>query len=175
MPRFLILGIAVVVVLTVYAVVDCAMSDARRIRVLSKPLWLVAILLLPVVGPICWILFGKGLVTLGSSSSSSSSSAGAGGRGAAGSARAGASPDDDAEFLRRLRAETAAERRKLEAERGVAGEPPSGEERAAQGRAGAADSGTAGSGTAGSGTADAHPNGDADAEPTEDEDRADGR
>lgn len=103
MPRFLLLGIAVVVVLTVYAVIDCAMSEQRRIRILPKPIWLIVVLLLPVVGPLCWILFGKGLVATGVAE-----------RGAAGSDRAGGgrarregsgpmAPDDDVEFLRRLR------------------------------------------------------------------------
>lgn len=124
MPRFLILGIAVVVVLTIYAVIDCAMSEARRIRVLSKPVWLVAILLLPIVGPICWILFGKGLIQLTSGRRGAPASDAAAGRPRAGAAAAyPASPDDDPEFLRRLREETAAERRRLERERQQPGDP----------------------------------------------------
>lgn len=59
MPRLLILAIVVVAVVTVYAVIDCAMTDARRSKVLPKPVWLVAILLLPVVGPVLWLVMGK--------------------------------------------------------------------------------------------------------------------
>lgn len=127
MPRFLILAIVAVVVLTLYAVIDCAMTDARRARVLSKPVWLVAILLLPVVGPICWILFGKGLISIGSGSRSDA--AGAGGRsGRAGrGAPAPAAPDDDEAFLRRLREQAADERRRQEA---AGSETPSGDEAA---------------------------------------------
>lgn len=59
MSRALIVAVVVVVVLTVFATVDCAMSDAKRARVLQKPVWLVVILLLPVVGPLLWMFFGK--------------------------------------------------------------------------------------------------------------------
>lgn len=59
MGRGIILGIVVVVVLTVFAIVDCAMTDARRAKVLQKPIWLVVILLLPVIGPLLWIFLGK--------------------------------------------------------------------------------------------------------------------
>lgn len=59
MSRGLIVAVVVIVALTVYAVVDCAMTNARRTRVLQKPIWLVVNLLLPVVGPLLWIFFGK--------------------------------------------------------------------------------------------------------------------
>lgn len=59
MGRWVILGIVVVVVLSVYAVVDCAMTDARRAKVMQKPIWLVVILLLPIVGPLLWMFVGK--------------------------------------------------------------------------------------------------------------------
>lgn len=59
MGRGIILGIVVVVVLSIFAVVDCAMTDVRRTKVLQKPIWLVVILLLPVVGPLLWIFVGK--------------------------------------------------------------------------------------------------------------------
>ena len=59
MSRAIILAVVIVVVLTVYATVDCAMTDARRAKVLQKPIWLVVILLLPVIGPVLWMFFGK--------------------------------------------------------------------------------------------------------------------
>lgn len=59
MSRALILAVVLIVVLTVYATVDCAMSDARRAKVLQKPVWLVVILLLPVIGPLLWMFVGK--------------------------------------------------------------------------------------------------------------------
>lgn len=60
MSRALIIGIVVAVALTVYAIVDCAMFDAKRTKVMQKPIWLVVILLIPVIGPLLWIFIGKG-------------------------------------------------------------------------------------------------------------------
>lgn len=59
MARGIILGIVIIVILSVFAVVDCAMTDARRTKVMQKPIWLVVILLLPVIGPLLWLLLGK--------------------------------------------------------------------------------------------------------------------
>ncbi len=60
MSRAIILGIVVAVALTIYAVVDCAMFDAKRTKVMQKPIWLVVILLIPVIGPLLWPFIGKG-------------------------------------------------------------------------------------------------------------------
>jgi cytoskeletal protein RodZ len=38
------------------------MSDANRTRIFRKPVWLVVVLLLPVIGPLLWIFMGKGPV-----------------------------------------------------------------------------------------------------------------
>lgn len=107
MVRFLILGAALTIALSIYAVVDCAMSEPRRIRIFQKQLWLVIVLLLPLIGPLCWILFGKGLITINgggvSSAASSTATPNYGGQRA---------PDDDTEFLRKLREETPEERLK---------------------------------------------------------------
>ncbi len=59
MSRALIVVAVVVTVLTVYSIVDCAMTDARRTRVFQKPIWLVVILFLPVVGALLWMFMGK--------------------------------------------------------------------------------------------------------------------
>jgi hypothetical protein len=84
MPRIL-LGLAVVVVaVTIFAVVDSAMTRKERVRGISKALWILVILIFPIVGPILWFTIGK-------DRSSGASTAGR---------RLG--PDDDPEFLRRL-------------------------------------------------------------------------
>lgn len=100
MSRFLIAAIVVAVVLTVYAVIDCAMTDAKRARALSKPVWLLVVLVVPVIGPILWILFGKGLLLKPVAEAQQSA------------------PDDDDAFLRSLGedAEHADNIRRLEAE-----------------------------------------------------------
>lgn len=60
MVRFVIIGIVVAVALTLYALVDAAMTDASRARGVSKPIWIVLIVLLPVIGAMLWFLIGKG-------------------------------------------------------------------------------------------------------------------
>jgi len=80
-----------VLALTVYAVVDCAQSEERRVRTLPKVLWVVLILVLPLVGPIAWLIAGRpeqpGTPRLGGPSRREGPPRG---------------PDDDPDFLRRL-------------------------------------------------------------------------
>lgn len=60
MVRFLIIGIVIAVAFTLYALVDAAMTDGARARGVSKPVWVVVIVLLPVIGGILWFMIGKG-------------------------------------------------------------------------------------------------------------------
>lgn len=111
MVRFYVLGIVVLAVLTLYAVIDCAMSDARRLNVMGKPLWLLAILLLPLIGPVCYLLFAKRrrMRPAGSGGAAGVSGGGRGGSRAGGTrfgrtgGEAPLSPDDDPAFLHGLR------------------------------------------------------------------------
>jgi hypothetical protein len=80
------LVVLLVVVLVVYALVDCLQSPGGEVHGLPKPLWLAIIVLLPLVGPLAWLVAGRQ-------------------RGRASPvARTGRSvaPDDDPEFLWRL-------------------------------------------------------------------------
>ncbi|WP_150307154.1 PLD nuclease N-terminal domain-containing protein [Planctomonas psychrotolerans] len=84
MPRILI-GLAVVVVaVTIFAVVDSAMTSKERVRGISKVLWIFVILLFPIVGPVLWFLIGKDR------------------SGGVRSTGRRLGPDDDPDFLRRL-------------------------------------------------------------------------
>ena len=85
MSRLLFIGVIVVVVLSVYTLVDCAMLDRARIRGLPRWAWLLVILFVPVIGPLLWLFIGRGR-------------RGASDRGV----RRSMAPDDDPEFLRRL-------------------------------------------------------------------------
>jgi hypothetical protein len=115
--------------LTLYAVLDVALSDAAEQRVLPKAAWLATVLVLPFVGPLAWFVLGrpptKGPAT-GGSGSASSRPAGDDARrdhpswgtarpsrtrrapdpprpqGGRGVRRAPRGPDDDPEFLRAL-------------------------------------------------------------------------
>ncbi|VXB62780.1 PLDc N-terminal domain-containing protein [Pseudoclavibacter sp. 8L] len=100
MSRLLITAAVIVVAVTIFAVVDCAMTDAKRTRALPKPVWVVVVLLVPVVGPLLWLFFGKV-------------------RGNAAAAKpVQTTPDDDETFLRSIGIESDSDERirKLEEE-----------------------------------------------------------
>ena len=59
MVRFAIIGVVVGVALVLYALVDAAMSDPARARGVSKPVWVIMIVLLPVIGALLWLTIGK--------------------------------------------------------------------------------------------------------------------
>ncbi len=74
-------------VLLVYAVVDLTTTPSAAMRTLPKPLWYFVVLVVPLVGPVAWLLAGRPKRS---------------GRSSAPPARQVA-PDDDEEFLRELR------------------------------------------------------------------------
>ncbi|TFD66358.1 PLD nuclease N-terminal domain-containing protein [Cryobacterium ruanii] len=84
MPKLLIgLGLALVI-LTVYTLVDCAVFDRKHIRGLPRWVWIFVIVLVPLIGPLLWLLVGHGRATPTTRSSRS------------------VAPDDDLDFLRGL-------------------------------------------------------------------------
>ena len=85
----LLFGLGVVVViLTVYAVVDCALFDRNRIRGVPRWAWILMIVFLPVLGAVLWLVIGRGR---------RSNAANTGGR-----VIRSMAPDDDPDFLRGL-------------------------------------------------------------------------
>ena len=72
-----------VVTLSLWALIDVAQTPAPRMRVVGKPLWALLVLV-PVLGPAAW--FGQGRAPQRSAA-----------------AVRPLAPDDDPEFLRRLR------------------------------------------------------------------------
>ena len=56
MPRVIL--VALVAFATIYALVDCLQTDGRLIRIMPKPVWLL-VCLVPVLGPIMWLVAGK--------------------------------------------------------------------------------------------------------------------
>ena len=82
-----VLPIVIAIALLVYALIDCLQTEQGRIRTLNKFAWLAIIVLIPIIGPVLWLLLAKVRT---------------GGQPAAPPAREIA-PDDDPEFLRQLR------------------------------------------------------------------------
>ena len=81
LPTLVLLG------LTIYALVDCVQTEESRQRNLPKALWILLILLLPLVGPIAWLVAGRPGPGRGRGTNRPSSPRG---------------PDDDPDFLRNL-------------------------------------------------------------------------
>ncbi|MCU1580280.1 MAG: hypothetical protein JWP19_2484 [Rhodoglobus sp.] len=84
MARFYVVLAFLVLAFDVFAIVDVMLIDQRRIRALNRPLWVLVIVVLPVIGAILWFLAGRerrnGLPD-----------------------RRTVAPDDDPAFLRNLR------------------------------------------------------------------------
>ncbi|WP_028279506.1 PLD nuclease N-terminal domain-containing protein [Arthrobacter sp. H5] len=59
MPRLLLFLAIVGVAVIVYALFDCIMSRAEEVRSISKPAWVITILLVPLLGAGLWFLFGR--------------------------------------------------------------------------------------------------------------------
>ena len=45
--------------LLVYCLIDCVQSPEASIRALQKPVWIILIILLPIIGGICWLFLGR--------------------------------------------------------------------------------------------------------------------
>jgi hypothetical protein len=102
--------VLVVIGVTVYAVVDCSRSDAQDVRLLPKPLWFLAVLLLPPAGGLLWLVAGRPV------------------DGPQAPRARPVAPDDDPEFLRRLdleRRRRAAEEERRRREQGGPGDEDS--------------------------------------------------
>ncbi|TDN91887.1 PLDc N-terminal domain-containing protein [Microbacterium sp. BK668] len=81
MVRGLLILALVATAFWVFTIVDCAVQPANRHRGVSKPVWVLIVVLLPVLGGILWLIVG---------------------RVRASSIAARRAPDDDPEFLGRI-------------------------------------------------------------------------
>lgn len=59
MARILIVGGFLAVVFWVFSIVDCAVQPATRHRGVSKFIWVLIVVLLPVVGGVLWFALGR--------------------------------------------------------------------------------------------------------------------
>jgi hypothetical protein len=84
MGRLVVILGFVVIAIDIFAIVDLALTDPRRVRALNKFLWVLIILVLPVVGALLWVTLGKDRKDRGGQTRT-------------------IAPDDDPTFLRNLR------------------------------------------------------------------------
>ncbi|MDO5533264.1 MAG: PLDc N-terminal domain-containing protein [Propionibacteriaceae bacterium] len=82
MPRVLL--IVALVALSVYALVEALQADPRRVRLMPRWLWALAVLV-PALGPLGWFTLGRPTQ-----------------HGVGGGTRRAIAPDDDPDFLRGL-------------------------------------------------------------------------
>jgi hypothetical protein len=107
----------------VYCLLDVASTPQDEVRTLAKPLWLMLVLLFPLVGGAAWLLAGRPVEPAAAAPARADRGVPAPHerphRGPA------PSPDDEAEFLRRLRERADAQRRRAAEQRraGPAGDP----------------------------------------------------
>jgi len=113
----------VLVGLVIYTIIDVLRSEAQERYGIARPLWVLLILALPVVGSVVWLVARQAARARG---------AGGGGTGGGGGTRRGPSPrgprrpsgpvapDDDPEFLWRL----SQQQRRAQQERGTGGSTP---------------------------------------------------
>ncbi|MFD1338166.1 PLD nuclease N-terminal domain-containing protein [Microbacterium lemovicicum] len=59
MARVLLIVALVLTVFWVYTIVDCAVQPAHRHRGVSKPIWILIVLLIPVLGGLLWLTIGR--------------------------------------------------------------------------------------------------------------------
>ena len=76
---------ALAVGVIIYSLIECAQSDKYSVRALPKGAWLLIILLLPVIGAVLWLFFGRPQKP-----------------GPGSAPQRGQGPDDDPQFLRNL-------------------------------------------------------------------------
>ncbi|WP_345800164.1 PLD nuclease N-terminal domain-containing protein [Microbacterium sp. AZCO] len=81
MTKVLLILAVLAVAFWVFTIVDCSAQPAIRHRGVGKPVWILIVVLLPVIGGVMWLVLGRSRVN------------------AAGSRSA---PDDDLEFLGRI-------------------------------------------------------------------------
>lgn len=59
MARVWLIVALLVIVFWVYSIVDCALQPPTRHRGVSKPVWIVILILLPVLGGLMWFVLGR--------------------------------------------------------------------------------------------------------------------
>lgn len=86
-----------------WAIFDSITAPAERIRALPKAIWVIIVLIFSTPGAIAWFAFGRPRAAARTPGSGSGRMLGAFGSGGGQPPRRSTAPDDDPDFLRRLR------------------------------------------------------------------------
>ena len=116
----------VLLVLQVYTLVDLVRSNDADVRSLPKPVWFL-VWLIPVLGPVAWLVFGRPSVGPSTGGPNGSGGGGGGITGGPRPSRGPVAPDDDPEFLKRIDEQSWSarmERLRRERQAGSSGPPP---------------------------------------------------
>lgn len=54
-----VVPVVLVLALYVYTLIDLATSRSDEVRVLPRLVWLLVVLVVPIVGPVLWLVFGR--------------------------------------------------------------------------------------------------------------------
>ncbi|MGM0928487.1 MAG: PLD nuclease N-terminal domain-containing protein [Actinomycetota bacterium] len=101
MVRLYILLAVLALAVVIYALIECVRSSSHEVRSISKPGWILTIILVPLIGALMWFMWGRPR---------------AAGRQPQQAPRP-AAPDDDIAFLRTLDAQRRAKQREEELNR----------------------------------------------------------
>ncbi|WP_144713796.1 PLDc N-terminal domain-containing protein [Curtobacterium pusillum] len=63
MVRLWLIVVVAAVAFTVYAVIDCATMPRARVRSLSRGVWVLLVIVLPVLGAVLWYVLGRAPAT----------------------------------------------------------------------------------------------------------------
>jgi hypothetical protein len=59
MVKLLVVGVVAAVAFIVFSVIDCATMPRVRVRSLNKPVWVLLVIVLPVLGAVLWFILGR--------------------------------------------------------------------------------------------------------------------
>jgi len=102
--RFMLLLDLAVLGLLVYCLIDCIQTDSAAVRNLPKPLWILLIVIVPLVGGVAWLVAGRPEGTAAKTGGPGRRPTGRGPTSTRSTPDAPLGPDDDPEFLRQIRA-----------------------------------------------------------------------
>ena len=97
LPSFIALALAI------FSLIDCIQSDERRVRNLPKWAWMLLIILIPIAGPIVWLLAGRPTRATNGSAAPRPTTRTTGYPSYEQPRHRPQAPDDDPEFLRSLK------------------------------------------------------------------------